>query len=205
MKNKLLLSACLLSILPYGLQAQQPAEPAKANPTLLLKVNNLYHFSKKPLNSYYALGGEIGAYFKDKLYLGLAQYSSLAPVDIWKNNPYNPDKIRIYEYSLQVGYKFKLANPLYVYAGIRAGYGALHMEYRFNNGVDTDETITKEQSGSIFITPDIKLGAKLHKYVSLEAGLNYRYYTSNKGKWGITTRDMNGPGAVLSIVGHIPL
>lgn len=205
MKNTLLLSVLLMSILPFGSKAQEPAEPAAPNTTLILKVNNLYQFSRKPLNHYYALGGEIGAYFNDKLYLGLAQYSSLAPSDIWKSNPYNPDKIRIYAYSLQVGYKFKLASPLYVYTGIRAGYGALHMEYRFNNGIDTDETMTKEQSGSPFVTPDIKLGVKLHQYISLEAGLNYSYYTSNKEKWGISPRDMNGPGVVLSIAGNIPL
>lgn len=205
MKNTLLLPSLLMSILPFGAKAQEAAESTEPNTTLILKANNLYQFSKKPLNPYYALGGEIGVYFKDKLYLGLAQYSSLAPSDIWKSNPYNPDKIRVYEYSLQVGYKFKLASPLYVYTGIRAGYGALHMEYRFNNGIDTDETMTKEQLGSIFVTPDIKLGVKFHKYVSLEAGLNYRYYIGSKDKWGLAARDMNGLGAALSIIGQIPL
>lgn len=205
MKNTLLLSVLLMSILPFGSKAQAPTESTAPNTTLMLKANHLYQFNKKPLNCYYALGGEIGAYFNDKLYLGLAQYSSLAPSDIWKSNPYNPDKIRVYEYSLQVGYKFKFTSPFYVYTGMRGGYGALHMEYRLNNGVDTDETMTKEQLGSIFITPDIKLGVKLHKYVSLEAGLNYRYYVGNKDKWGIAIRDMNGLGTTLSVIGQIPL
>lgn len=205
MKSNLLFPVLLLSVLPNGLKAQEPAESPKSKTALIVKANNHYQFSKKPLNNYYALGGEIGVCFNDKLYLGLAQYSSLAPSDIWKNNPYNPDKIRVYEYSLQVAYRFKLQAPLYLYTGIRAGYGALHMEYRFNNGIDKDETMTKEQSGSVFVTPDIKLGFRLHKYVSLEAGLNYRYYAGNKEKWGLYSRDMNGLGTVVSIVGNIPL
>ncbi|RYD98672.1 MAG: hypothetical protein EOP54_06810 [Sphingobacteriales bacterium] len=205
MKRNLLLPVLLMSILPFGLKAQESVKTAKTNTTIVVKANNLYHFSKKPLNNFYALGAEIGVRFNDKLYLGLAQYSSLSPSDIWKNNPYNPDKIRVYEYSLQVAYQFKLTSPLYLYTGIRAGYGAMHMEYRFNNGIDTDETLTKEQLGSVFVTPDIKLGVKLHQYISLEAGLNYRYYMGNKEKWGIATSTINGLGAVVSVVGNIPL
>lgn len=205
MKSTSLFPVLLLVVLPYGLNAQEPVEAPKSKTALIVKANNLYQFSKKPLNNYYALGAEIGAYFNDRLYLGLAQYSSLAPSDIWKNNPYNPEKIRVYEYSLQVGYKFKLSAPLYLYTGIRAGYGAMHMEYRFNNGIDTDETITKAQLGSVFVTPDIKLGLRLHRYVSLEAGLNYRYYAGSKEKWGLSGKDMNGFGTVLSVVGNIPL
>lgn len=205
MKKNFLRGMLLMSVLPYGLMAQENKEPSKTNTDLVIKANNLYHFSKMPLNNFYSLGSEIGVYFNNKLYFGLSQYSSLSPSDIWKNNAYNPDKIRVYEYSLQVGYKIELAAPLYLYTGIRAGYGAMHMEYRFNNGVDSDETMTKEKLGGIFATPDIKLGVKVHKYLSLEAGLNYRYYIGNKDKWGLSTDQMNGLGAVISIVGNIPL
>ncbi|MFD2034624.1 outer membrane beta-barrel protein [Belliella marina] len=205
MKKNLLIGILLMSVLPYGLMAQESRETSSTKPTLVVKANNLYHFSKKPLNSFYSLGGEVGVYFNDKLYFGLAQYSSLAPSDIWKDNPYNPDRIQVYEYSFQAGYKFELASPFYIYAGIRSGYGAMHMEYRYNNGVDSDETMTREKSGGIFATPDAKLGIKVHKYVNVEAGLNYRYYIGSKDKWGLSTDKMNGVGAVVSIVGNIPL
>lgn len=205
MKKNFLIGMLLTSVLPYGLMAQENKESSKTNTSLVLKANNLYHFSKVPLNNFYSLGSEIGLYFYDKLYFGISQYSSLLPSDIWKNNSYNPDKIRVYEYSLQMGYKLELPSPLYLYTGIRAGYGAMHMEYRFNNGEDLDETMTREKLGGIFATPDIKLGVKVHNYISLEAGLNYRYYIGNKGKWGLSTDHMNGLGGVVSIIGNIPL
>jgi len=204
MKKNLLLRMLLLCALPFGLQAQIP-DDTKPKVSLVVKANNLYHFSKNPLNSFYSLGGEVGLYFNEKLFVGLAQYGSLSPSDIWKNNPYNPDKIRAYEYSLQVGYKFELASPLYLYTGLRAGYGAMHMEYRYNNGVDSDETMTREKLGGVFATPDLKLGVKVHKYIDIEAGLNYRYHIGNKDKWGLSTDKLNGLGAVISIVGNIPL
>ncbi len=207
MKKNLLIGILLMSVLPYGLVAQELKEPkdtsGKKN-MLVVKANNLYHFSKKPLNSFYSLGGEIGVYFK-KFYFGLAQYSSLSPSDIWENKSYNPDKIRVYEYSLQAGYKFELAFPFYIYAGIRSGYGAMHMEYQYNNGVDSDETMTREKLGGVFATPEAKLGISIYNYFNVEAGLNYRYHIGNSNRWGLSTDKMNGLGAVISIVGNIPL
>lgn len=205
MKKILLCGMLFIAILPYSLKAQETKNSSKTISSFIIKANNLLHFGKKPLTTYYALGGEVGMCFKDRIYLGISQYSSLAPSNIWKNNPYNPDKIRVYEYSLLIGYKFDLKSPFYVYAGIRSGYGGMYMEYRYNNGVDTDETMTREALSGVFVTPDLKLGFKLHKYISIEAGLNYRYYIGNKEKWGLSTKQMNGLGAVVSIVGNIPL
>lgn len=204
MTKKLSIRILLFCAVPFGLQAQLP-EQTKPAISLVGKVNNLYHLSKKPLNNFYSLGGELGIYFNDQFYLGMAQYSSISPSDIWKNNPYNPDKIRVYEYSLQAGYKIGLPSSVYLYTGVRSGYSAMHMEYRYNNGVDSDETMTREKSGGLFITPEIKSGIQVHKNIAIEAGLNYRYNFGNKDKWGLNTDRLNGIGAVISIVGHIPL
>lgn len=204
MKKNLLAGMLLLPLLPHLSSAQETEPRPKALSALVIKANNLFHFNRKPLNSYYALGGELGIYIRDRLYLGAAQYSSLAPADIWMNNPYRPDRIRVYEYSLQAAYLFHLQS-LYLYAGVRTGYGALHMEFRYNNGVDNNETVTRERMGAVFATPDIKLGLKLHKFISVEAGLNCRFYIGNKDTWGLSARNLNGLGGVVSLVGHIPM
>lgn len=206
MRAKILLFIIsFIAFLPCTIKAQDAEISSNSTISLVVKANNLFHFSKTPLNNYYALGGEAGVYFNDKIYIGISQHSSLAPSDIWHNNPLSPDKIRMYEYSLQTGYKFQLNSPLYLYTGFRAGYGGMHMEYRFNNGEDSDETMTREKLNGFFVTPDIRFGVKLHKYVSIEAGVNYRYYVGNEKKWGLSTNHMNGLGMMVSIVGNIPL
>lgn len=172
---------------------------------VVVKVNNLLHMSSAPLKNYYSLGGEAGVFFKDRIYLGVGQLGSLAPADIWSDNPYRPDKIRVYEYGGHLAWKQPLTDHFYVMAGLRGGYGALHMEYRFNNGEDSDETMTREQLGALFVSPDLRAGARLHKYVSLEAGANYRLFWGNQSKWDLSAGKLNGPGLVLSLVGNIPL
>jgi hypothetical protein len=197
MKKKLWMAVLAVFVLSYADAQDKKSE-------IVLKVNNLFHLSRKPLSNYYALGGEAGIYFRNKVYIGLAQYSSLAPSNVWQNHPFDPDKTRMYEYSLQGGYKFILTPSWYLYTGVRAGYGSMHVEYRYNNGIDSDETMTKEQLGSFFATPDIKIGVNLHKYIGLEAGANYRYYFGGSEKWGLSPSDLQGVGLQISIVGKLP-
>ncbi len=185
--------------------AQEKTGDTKIVSAVTVKVNNLLHLGKTPLKNYYAPGGEIGVFFKDRVYLGISQYSSLAPKDIWSNNPYSPDWTRMYEYGLHIAWKQLLTDNLYVMAGLRGGYGALHMEYRFNNGEDSDETMSREQLGSLFVNPDLRAGIRLHRFIALEAGASYRLYTGGQTKWGLTSQALNGPGFVLSLVGNIPL
>ncbi|ATP56401.1 hypothetical protein CPT03_07900 [Pedobacter ginsengisoli] len=78
------------------------------------------------------------------------------------------------------------------------------MEYKFNNGVDNNETMTKERLGGLFVSPDVQLGVKVNKYISLEAGVNYRYNIGEKSKRGLSTNNINGLGAQVLIVGHLP-
>lgn len=205
MKMHLFAGLLVLPLLPSYSYAQEAGSPPKTLSALVVKVNNLFHFSKKPLNTYYALGGEAGLYIRDKWYIGLAQYSSLSPADLWKNNPYRPDKIRVYEYSVQVAYRYNVQPSVYLYTGVRVGYGAMHMEYRYNNGVDNNETMTRESMGALFAAPDIRMGLKLNKFLSVEAGLNYRLYLGGQPKWGLSANNLNGLGGVVSLVGNIPL
>jgi hypothetical protein len=200
MKRIFVFSIMFLSVLIVNAQQEQK----KLIPGIKIKVNNHYDFATDPLKNYYALGGEAGIILNNNIYLGLAQFGSVYPNDIGSANT-TPEKVNVYSYSMHIAYQQKVVSGLYTLLGIHYGYGSLKWEYRYNNGEDSDETMTREKIGSQFITPDIRIGIMLNKYFSIEGGVNYRYFLQDSEKWDISVKDLNGIGFSLAIVGDIPL
>ncbi len=200
MKRLIAFSILLFCVLAVNAQQEQK----KLISGVMIKANNHYHFNNGSLKDYYALGYEAGILLKNNVYVGLAQYGSVSPNDISNVNT-SSDKVSVYASSLHLAYQLKIASGLYTFFGMHYGYGSLHWEYRDNDGGDSYETMTREKTGSQFITPHVKIGAKLNRYFAIEGGVNYRYFLQDKEKWDIPVQDLNGLGFSLAIVGCIPL
>lgn len=192
MNKTFVICLLFLSIFSIEIKAQ---EQTKKISHIVLKANNLYQFNQSQLKNYYALGSEVGVYVYDKFYLGFSQYNSVSPGDLSKENIDKNAKLKAYEYGLVAGYITNLNPKLYLYTGIRGGYGGLNFK---ENG-------SKNKMETGYVSPDLKLGIKVSPFIGIEAGTTYRFNLGNKSLMGIKANDMNGIGVTIGLVGNIPL
>ena len=190
-----------LSLMSYYSQAQG----SKTITSVALQVNNSYQFTsaESPVHSFYGLGGQLTIYLKDKVYLGFSQLGSLAPSDLLESRELTPNKIRLYEYTINAGIKSKLGSNFYLLAGLRGGLGLISMGS--TQKVDGfKEFLSKENTESFLVAPELKVGVQPHKYFALEAGVTYEKYFGSNEKWGIAPKDFDGFGGTFSLVGRLP-
>ena len=192
----------MVTFLAYHSHAQDSRIITSVN----LQANNSYQFlsSKSPVNSFYSLGGQVTVFLMDKYYVGFSQSGSLAPSDLLKSSELIPNKVRQYTYALNGGMKSKLGSNLYLLAGLRGGLGMISLG-SVNKVDGINEFISKENTQTYLVAPEVKVGVQLHKYFAIEAGANYNKYFGSNEKWGISPEDFDSFGATLSLVGRIPL
>ncbi len=192
----------LLSVTAFHAHAQNSKTITAVN----VQANNSYQFnsSKSPVNSFYALGGQVTVFFKDKIYLGFSQLSSLAPSDLLKNSELVPNKVKLFDYALNAGIKSALGKDFYLLTGIRGGIGIARLgPVQKIDGIN--EFISKENIENYFVSPEVKVGAQIHKHFAIEAGATYKKNFGGTEKWGVSAKDFDGFGATLSLVGSIPI
>jgi hypothetical protein len=199
---KKVLIVFLLSVTAFHAHAQNSKTITAVN----IQANNSYQFSssKSPVNSFYALGGQVTVFLKDKIYLGFSQLNSLAPSDLLKNSELVPNKVKMFDYALNAGIKSALGEDFYLLTGIRSGIGLVSLGS--DQKVDgINEFISKEKRKNYFVAPEVKVGFQIHKHFAIEAGATYKKNFGGTEKWGVSAKDFDGFGATLSLVGSIPI
>jgi hypothetical protein len=164
-------------------------------------VINEFIFTKSssPVRSHYSIGTELGLRFQDKVFFGLYYTNSIVPVDLWKETPNNALKMKQVHYGLSGSYVQDFGGLFYGKVGLRAAYADIKQDYEITKENGNVVNKAESRTHSIALSPDLRIGAHLNRWLDIEAGATYRANVRNQEKWGISTEDFNGWGGTLSV------
>ncbi|KEO71911.1 hypothetical protein [Anditalea andensis] len=181
------------------------AQDDKTVTAVAFHVTNSYQWpgQNTGIHSFYGLGGHINVYLNDRYYVGFSQMGSLAPSDLLKAGDLSPEKLRLYEYTLNAGLKFNLGSNLYMRTGLNGGVALVSVgETQKIDGIN--EFKSRYRTEYIVLSPQINFGLPVNRYFSVEAGAAHKWYLGDKTLNGIRAGDFNGFAVSLSLVGRLP-
>ena len=187
------------------------AQEEKPKLALNIGLGNQYRFTaaSSPLEKHYSIGGQVDLVFNDKWMISYAQSSSLAPTDLLKTLATDRRKMHLNEYTLGAGYKASVGSSVYLIG--RANFGIAALKFRKSYDSDWDEIRDEFSSAarsSFLVAPELAVGVRLNRFLSLQTGASYRINLAELEKGGmpsLRTSDMNGLAVNLTLVGTIPL
>ncbi|EMS34323.1 hypothetical protein C943_03542 [Mariniradius saccharolyticus AK6] len=165
------------------------------------QVINEFIFTKKasPVRNHYSIGTELGLRFQDKVFVGLYYTNSIVPTDLWRQTPNNALDMKQVHYGLSASYVQDFGGLFYGKVGLRAAYADIKQDYTITKENGTVVNKAESRTNSIALSPDLRIGAHITRWLDIEAGGTYRVNVRNHEKWGISTQDFNGWGGTLSV------
>lgn len=201
MKKSMLTLVALMSLGLMTAFGQESASRTAKPVGFYGSVINEFIFTKSssPVRSHYSTGTELGLRFQNKVFFGLYYSSSLVPVDLWKETPDNALDLKQVHYGLSGSYVQDFGGLFYGKVGLRAAYADIKQDYQITKENGTIVNKAESRTHSIALSPDLRVGAHLNRWLDLELGGTYRANVRNQEKWDISTRDFNGWGGTLSV------
>lgn len=154
-------------------------------------LNELSLPSANQIGLAYAVGGEAGALFNQRVYVGAYSLVSVAPQDLENSFLDNTD-LKMLQIGGNIGFKIAPNNPIHLSIGSRIGYASLQW-YEWDRYNTYEDYRLRQRIDGWSITPHANVELNFFSWLQAYAGVGYRMAWGGKAGNYDLHRDLRQP------------